>query len=94
MTPTKIHLVVLIHGMWGDPTNLSAMEATIKEKYVEPNNEGEELNVLLAETNKTSATYDGMDWGGERVADEVGHNILCEPVGALWLTLFHRSAIG
>lgn len=75
MTPTKIHLVVLIHGMWGDPTNLSAMEATIKEKYVGPNNEGEELNVLLAETNKTSATYDGMDWGGERVADEVGHNI-------------------
>ncbi len=72
---TKIHLLVLIHGMWGEPANLSAMEAKIKETQAEPNQGGEVLDVLIPETIKTSATYDGIDWGGERVADEVQYNI-------------------
>lgn len=30
-----------------------------------------ELEVLTAETNQSEHTYDGIDWGGERVIDEV-----------------------
>ena len=33
--------------------------------------EGVELDVLVAEANRDQSTYDGIDWGGERVADEV-----------------------
>jgi dienelactone hydrolase len=29
------------------------------------------LEVLVAETNRDESTYDGFDWGGERVAEEV-----------------------
>jgi hypothetical protein len=29
------------------------------------------LEVLVAETNKDESTYDGIDWGGERVAEEI-----------------------
>jgi len=36
---------------------------------------GIELNVLIAQTNRDSATYDGIDWGGERIADEVQENV-------------------
>ncbi|KAF5362471.1 hypothetical protein D9756_002304 [Leucocoprinus leucothites] len=69
--PHQIHLLVLIHGMWGNPGHLAALERTIKEKYAEPNKDGEELEVLLPKSNENVATYDGIDWGGERVADEV-----------------------
>ena len=31
----------------------------------------ERLHILVAETNKDDGTYDGIDWGGERVAVEV-----------------------
>ena len=44
------------------------------EVQVQPsksNTEGDELRVLLAETNSEDSTYDGIDWGGERVAAEV-----------------------
>ncbi|THH18061.1 hypothetical protein EW146_g2881 [Bondarzewia mesenterica] len=33
--------------------------------------DGVQLQVLLAETNKDAHTYDGIDWGGERVAQEI-----------------------
>ncbi|KAJ4472049.1 DUF676-domain-containing protein [Lentinula aciculospora] len=59
-----LHLLVLVHGMWGNPTHLAEMERIVKE--VRP-----ELHVLLAETNKDDSTYDGIDWGGERVAQEI-----------------------
>ena len=32
---------------------------------------GERLHILVAETNREDGTYDGIDWGGERVAEEV-----------------------
>jgi hypothetical protein len=70
-----VHLLVLIHGMWGNPGHLEALANAVQDKYAEPNEDGETLEVLLAETNKSAATYDGIDWGGERVADEVRHII-------------------
>ncbi|KAJ3987583.1 DUF676-domain-containing protein [Lentinula detonsa] len=60
----SVHLLVLVHGMWGNPSHLAEMERIVKE--VQP-----ELHILLAETNKEDSTYDGIDWGGERVAQEI-----------------------
>ncbi|KAI0676040.1 DUF676-domain-containing protein [Trametes maxima] len=72
---TCVHLLVLIHGMWGNPVHLAEMKRVVEERRGQPSSEkgpgGEQLRVLVAETNKEDGTYDGIDWGGERVAEEV-----------------------
>ncbi|KAJ4469573.1 DUF676-domain-containing protein [Lentinula aciculospora] len=67
-----VHLLVLVHGMWGQPGHLSEMARVAKETY-EDKKEGkdEELRILLAEANREEGTYDGIDWCGERVVDEI-----------------------
>lgn len=70
----EVHLVVLVHGMWGNPNNLAAMKQTIDEVKGESSKEdpsGVELVSLVATNNQSDSTYDGIDWGGERVAEEV-----------------------
>ncbi|KAK1236213.1 hypothetical protein PQX77_000534 [Marasmius sp. AFHP31] len=64
----SVHLLVLVHGMWGNPTHLQELERIAKEKEVERDTS---LHVMLAKTNAEDSTYDGIDWGGERVAQEV-----------------------
>ena len=66
----SVHLLVLIHGMWGNPSHLAEMHRIISETYPEPTN-AIELQVLVAQTNQDESTYDGIDWGGERVTQEV-----------------------
>lgn len=68
---TSVHLLVLIHGMWGNPAHLAELNRVITETYATPSSDGIELQVLLAEKNREESTYDGIDWGGERVAQEV-----------------------
>ena len=71
----SVHLLVLIHGMWGNPGHLSELHRIMDEKRCQSDSEsgpgGERLHILLAETNRDDGTYDGIDWGGERVAEEV-----------------------
>lgn len=75
MASETVHLLVLVHGMWGNPSHLNSLHKAIKEHYSEPDcakgPNGEQLEILLAETNQEEHTYDGIDWGGERVAEEV-----------------------
>lgn len=69
-----LHLLVLIHGMWGNPTHLSRMQEIIQQAKgttVSAGSRPTELVVLAAQTNRDEWTYDGIDWGGERVAEEV-----------------------
>ncbi|KAF8555980.1 DUF676-domain-containing protein [Imleria badia] len=71
---TDIHLLVLIHGMWGNPTHLAYMDKIIREVKGSTENaisDAPELAVLLAKANSDESTYDGIDWGGERVAQEI-----------------------
>ncbi|KAK7686254.1 hypothetical protein QCA50_010474 [Cerrena zonata] len=72
---SDIHLLVLIHGMWGNPGHLAEMKRIYKEKLCQEDSQkgpGEEsVHILVVETNRESATYDGIDWGGERVAEEI-----------------------
>lgn len=73
-TTREVHLVVLVHGMWGNPSNLAEAKRTIDELKCEPSKEdssGVELVSLVATNNQSESTYDGIDWGGERVAEEV-----------------------
>lgn len=65
-----VHLLVLIHGMWGNPGHLSELRRIITETYASSSDDTQ-IEVLVAETNTENSTYDGIDWGGERVAQEV-----------------------
>ncbi|KAJ7915876.1 DUF676-domain-containing protein [Mycena leptocephala] len=61
------HLLVLVHGMRGNPAHLAELYRIVKDTYLD-----NALHVLLAETNKgNTGTFDGIDWGGERVAEEI-----------------------
>ncbi|EIW79386.1 DUF676-domain-containing protein [Coniophora puteana RWD-64-598 SS2] len=68
---SNIHLLVLVHGMWGNPRHLAELDRIIREVKGDVETEDTKLAVLVAETNKEDSTYDGIDWGGERVAQEV-----------------------
>jgi hypothetical protein len=60
--------------MWGDPSNLASMHRIIEETHInESSLDSDEatLHVILPETNQAESTYDGIDWGGERVAEEI-----------------------
>lgn len=71
-SPKPVHLVVMVHGMWGNSGHLSEMERIVRERRgEEAGPHGEELRILVAKSNEESGTYDGVDWGGERVAEEV-----------------------
>lgn len=76
-----IHLLVLVHGMWGNPNHLAEMDRVYNEvrgqEDAVPGPNGERLHTLVAQTNRDSSTYDGMDWGGERVAEEVRALFVC-----------------
>lgn len=68
----EVHLLVACHGMWGNPDHLAELARHAREKFAQEGTgeEGVEFVVLVAQTNRDSATYDGIDWGGERIADE------------------------
>jgi hypothetical protein len=69
-----VHLLLLVHGMWGNPNHLSELARIIKETK-EISEDDNELDVLVAKTNSDDSTYDGIDWGGERVAQEVSRGL-------------------
>jgi len=80
-----IHLLVLIHGMWGSTSNLASMHRVIEEIRLNDSSvdsDGTALHVMLPETNQAESTYDGIDWGGERVATEVSRP--CHAVVVRW----------
>jgi len=67
----SIHLLVLVHGMWGNPNHLAEARRIIVEKFDAADNGEVQLEVLVAQANSDKSTYDGIDWGGERIAEEV-----------------------
>ncbi|KAF8463203.1 DUF676-domain-containing protein [Russula ochroleuca] len=73
MSNQNVHLLVLIHGMWGTTQNLASMHRIMKETRIEASTQSDEpaLHIMLPETNQAESTYDGIDWGGERVAAEI-----------------------
>jgi len=60
--------------MWGNPSHLASMHRIMKETRIHEDSveqDGVSLHIMVPETNQDESTYDGIDWGGERVAAEV-----------------------
>lgn len=66
-----VHLLTCVHGMWGEPAHVSRLAEVMRETHKATLGAEIELDVLIAETNKSAHTYDGVDWGAERVVQEV-----------------------
>lgn len=60
------HLVVLVHGLWGNPSHMNTIAEKLREKH-----STDDLRIFLASTNTGYNTYDGVETGGERVAAEI-----------------------
>jgi hypothetical protein len=67
--------------MWGNPSHLAHAKKIIREVKGKVEDSDIKLEVLVAETNKDESTYDGIDWGGERVAEEVFLSIIVSKYG-------------
>ncbi|KAI5951885.1 hypothetical protein KGF54_004960 [Candida jiufengensis] len=63
------HLVILVHGVWGNSSHLSYLEKTINEE-IKPLN-GEKLHVHKTGSHSGYLTYDGIDVNGKRITDEI-----------------------
>ncbi|KAG9045645.1 hypothetical protein FS837_005922 [Tulasnella sp. UAMH 9824] len=70
----EVHLLACVHGMWGQPSHVSRLAEIMRETHAKAE-DGVELDVLVAETNREAHTYDGVDWGAERVVQEVKDRI-------------------
>ncbi|CAI6332640.1 unnamed protein product [Periconia digitata] len=66
MTAKPDHLCVLVHGLWGSPHHLKFLADSLRDKHPE-----DKLHILVVKRNAGSFTYDGIETGGERVANEV-----------------------
>ncbi|KAJ9154683.1 DUF676-domain-containing protein [Coniochaeta hoffmannii] len=65
-SPQAEHLVVLVHGLWGNPEHMKNVARRLRAEYP-----AEKLYILVAERNSGSFTYDGIELGGERVCREI-----------------------
>ncbi|KAI9800178.1 MAG: hypothetical protein M1833_003505 [Piccolia ochrophora] len=64
------HLCVLIHGLWGSPQHMAYLATALREEH-----SNSSLQVFVPKTNAGTHTYDGIDFGAERVTHEVEHKL-------------------
>lgn len=60
------HLVVLIHGLWGNPIHLQHLRDTLANEHGDKG-----LYIMVPKSNKDSFTYDGIEVGAERITNEI-----------------------
>ncbi|KAK3673471.1 hypothetical protein LTR78_006705 [Recurvomyces mirabilis] len=65
------HLVVLIHGLWGNPVHLKHLRDTLATQR-----DGEGLYILCPRSNRDNYTYDGIEVGAERITNEIQETII------------------
>ena len=68
MTSETNHLVVLFHGLWGNPSHLKQVQDTLLKQHPD-------LHVLVPKSNSDNSTYDGIEVGGERITHEIEEKI-------------------
>ena len=56
--------------LWGNPAHLDFLTTSLRNKYAE-----DKLHILTVKRNAGSYTYDGVETGGERVANEIEESI-------------------
>ncbi|RMY75954.1 hypothetical protein D0863_02267 [Hortaea werneckii] len=64
------HLVILTHGLWGNPVHLQHLRDTLLEHHAASG-----LHVFTPQSNKDNFTYDGIDVGAERITTEIEDEI-------------------
>jgi hypothetical protein len=64
------HLLVLVHGLWGNPNHLNYLRDTLQARQSD-----ERLHIFLPKSNADSFTYDGIEVGGERITNEIEQKI-------------------
>ncbi|KAK0283554.1 hypothetical protein LTR35_001911 [Friedmanniomyces endolithicus] len=64
------HLVVLVHGLWGNPVHLKHLRDTLATQR-----EGEGLYLFCPKANSDAFTYDGIEVGAERITHEIERKI-------------------
>ncbi|KAK4634710.1 Lipid droplet phospholipase 1 [Fulvia fulva] len=60
------HLAVICHGLWGNPSHLNHLRDTLRAAYSD-----QSLHILVPTSNSDNQTYDGVEVGGERIANEI-----------------------
>ncbi|KAG5417367.1 hypothetical protein I9W82_005000 [Candida metapsilosis] len=63
------HLVILVHGVWGNSSHLAYIEKQLIENITPTN--GERLLVYKTGSHSGYLTYDGIDVNGKRITDEI-----------------------
>ncbi|KAI6911368.1 hypothetical protein KC318_g7436 [Hortaea werneckii] len=64
------HLVILTHGLWGNPVHLHHLRDTLLQHHAASG-----LHVFTPQSNKDNFTYDGIDVGAERITTEIEDEI-------------------
>ncbi|QLQ79125.1 hypothetical protein HG537_0B04730 [Torulaspora globosa] len=73
---TCYHLVVLVHGLWGNASHFDYIRTVLQEYTSDWNDEyDEELITYTTSLNEGFKTYDGIDVCGYRVAEEITDEI-------------------
>ncbi|KAJ3039846.1 hypothetical protein HDV00_011755 [Rhizophlyctis rosea] len=60
-----VHLVVLMHGLWGNAKAMTFTETNLKKRF------GDKIEIMNHTGSEGTRTYDGIDTCGERIADAV-----------------------
>lgn len=61
-------LLTDVYSLWGNPSHLQYLKTTLQDAY-------SDLHILVSESNANSFTYDGIELGGERTANEIERKI-------------------
>ena len=64
------YILTVENRLWGNPTHLAYLASAVQEKHSK-----EKLHVLVVARNSDYYTYDGIDIGAERVAQEVEETV-------------------
>ncbi|KAA1086688.1 hypothetical protein PGT21_008413 [Puccinia graminis f. sp. tritici] len=68
--PSPVHLVVIIHGLWGSPEHVGHLASTL-EKISGRTTNSTPLSILIPRSIQWTNTYDGIDYCAEHVAQEI-----------------------
>jgi hypothetical protein len=60
------HLVVICHGLWGNPVHLKHLKETLISHHASSG-----IYLFTPSSNRDNYTYDGIDCGAERITSEI-----------------------
>ncbi|CUM66417.1 uncharacterized protein PRCAT00004081001 [Priceomyces carsonii] len=67
----KYHLIVLVHGIWGNSSHLGYIEKQLEHESGKNREEDELIVVYKTGSHAGYMTYDGIDVNGKRISDEI-----------------------